>query len=90
MREADLETLIYKALRAAGAFLPQSVKEVAAAEAEFDESTVELPDSLRDPAVILRRRQMRHGPQTRNALRLGFVFHPAQQCFGIFFGGQSD
>lgn len=47
------EQMIYEILKRAGAFMPQTVEEVAAAEADGVE--IELPKSLLDPAVILKR-----------------------------------
>jgi hypothetical protein len=54
LTDNDAERLIYEAFCAQGAFVPQTPEEVARAEAEFDEDSVELPASLRDPLAILK------------------------------------
>lgn len=55
LNDDDADRLIYEAFCANGAFVPQTPEEVARAEADFDEESVELPDSLRDPLAILKR-----------------------------------
>ena len=52
MSDNEIERLIYLAFRQAGAFMPQTVAEVAAAEAELDETTIELPATLRCPLAM--------------------------------------
>jgi hypothetical protein len=57
LSEQEAEQVVYEALRLCGAFLPQTVDEVARAEAEVDEHSVELPPKLRDPFALLERMQ---------------------------------
>ena len=56
LNERDAECLTYQAFKHAKEFLPQTPEEVKAAEAEFDEERVELPQSLRDPLAVLDRK----------------------------------
>jgi|SRR5579883_1320989 len=56
LSDDDADRLIYEAFCVGGAFVPQTPEEVARAEADFDEESVELPDSLRDPLSILKRK----------------------------------
>jgi hypothetical protein len=51
--DAQVDRLIYEALRADGKFVPQTPEEVAAAEAELNEAAVELPAGLRNPYAVL-------------------------------------
>lgn len=56
LSDDDTDRLIYEAFCEKGAFVPQTPEQVARAEAEFDEESVELPNSLRDPLSILKRK----------------------------------
>jgi hypothetical protein len=56
LRESEAERLVYEAFKQGGNFLPQTVEEVEAAEAELAGKPVELPPHLRDPLAILKRK----------------------------------
>jgi hypothetical protein len=53
LTDDDADHLTYEALQRDGRFVPQTPEEVAAAEAEINESAVELPPALRDPLALL-------------------------------------
>src|SRR5262245_701085 len=68
----EANRIIYEALRAEGRFVPQSPEEVAKAEAEINEATVELPPSLRDPvALVTSKTSPESAPQTTPAAETG-------------------
>jgi hypothetical protein len=56
LSDNDADRLIYEAFCVKMAFVPQTPEEVARAEADCDEESVELPDSLRDPRALLGRK----------------------------------
>ena len=53
LTDDDADRLTYEALQRNRRFVPQTPEEVAAAEAEINESAVELPPGLRDPLTVL-------------------------------------
>jgi hypothetical protein len=66
MSDDDVDRLIYEGFCVNGAFVPQTPDEVEQAEANFDENTVELPASLRDPFAILKRPIVQRGEPRRS------------------------
>jgi DnaJ-class molecular chaperone len=53
MSDDEVEGLVYEVFRQSGAFIPQSVEEVAKAEEDMVDEEIDLPPSLLNPALIL-------------------------------------
>lgn len=66
----EFDDLLAATLRKKGLMIPVSVQEVEKAEAEIDEQTVRLPESLEDPFTFLNR------PRRSNVLRFRRASEP--------------